>query len=57
MPEKLTYNTAWAHVRSHHVWGNARADIIMNGMTAQAAAEKALKRVEEIFAQHPMSAG
>jgi multiple sugar transport system substrate-binding protein len=57
MPEFFTYNPAWAHVRSHHVWGNARADIIMKGMTPKDAADKALKRVEEIFAQHPMAAG
>jgi multiple sugar transport system substrate-binding protein len=57
MPEFFTYNPAWAHVRSEHVWGKARADIIMNGMTPKEAAEKALKRTEEIFAKHPMAAG
>jgi hypothetical protein len=30
-------------------------DIIQNGMTPQAAAEKALKRVAEIFAKFPIA--
>ena len=30
-------------------------DIIQNGVTPQAAAEKASKRVEEIFAKYPIS--
>jgi hypothetical protein len=29
-------------------------DIIQNGMTPEAAAEKAFKRVEEIFAKYPI---
>jgi len=30
-------------------------DIIQGGMTPQAAAEKAFKRVEEIFAKYPIA--
>jgi multiple sugar transport system substrate-binding protein len=56
MPELFTYNPAWAHVRSHHVWGNARADIIMKGMAPKEAADKALKRAEEIFAEYQIKA-
>ena len=56
MPELFTYNPAWAHVRSHHVWGNARADIIMKGMTPAEATDKALKRAAEIFAEYPITA-
>jgi hypothetical protein len=35
--------------------GVAWADIIAGGMTPQAAAEKAFKRIEEIFAKYPIS--
>jgi multiple sugar transport system substrate-binding protein len=56
MPEFFTYNPAWAHVRSQHVWGNARADIIMKGMTPKDAADKALKRVEQIFSEYKIAA-
>jgi multiple sugar transport system substrate-binding protein len=56
LPEFFTYNPAWANVRSEHVWGMARTDIIMQGMKPQAAADKALKRVEEIFAKYPIAA-
>jgi multiple sugar transport system substrate-binding protein len=56
MPELFTYNPAWAHTRSHHVWGNARADIIMKGMTPKDAADKALKRAEEIFSEYQIKA-
>ena len=34
----------------------AVADVIKEGMTPQAAAEKALKRIEEIFAKYPIGA-
>jgi hypothetical protein len=30
-------------------------DIIQSGMSAQAASEKAFKRVEEIFAKYPIA--
>ena len=33
----------------------AWADIMQGGMTPQAAAEKAFKRVEEIFAKYPIA--
>jgi multiple sugar transport system substrate-binding protein len=56
VPEWFVYNPAYAQVRSEHVWGIAWADIIRNGMTPQAAAEKAFKRVEEIFAKYPIAA-
>jgi multiple sugar transport system substrate-binding protein len=57
LPEFFTYNPAWAHVRSEHVWGTARTDIIMQGMTPKAATEKAFKRIEEIFSKYPIAAG
>jgi multiple sugar transport system substrate-binding protein len=49
-----TFNPAYAQVQNEHVWPTAWADIMKDGMTPQAAAEKAFKRVEEIFAQYPI---
>ena len=40
---------SYAQVQNEHVWSAAWIDIMTGGMTPQAAAEKAFKRVEEIF--------
>jgi multiple sugar transport system substrate-binding protein len=50
-----TFNPAYAQVQNEHVWPTGWADIISGGMTPQAAAEKAFKRVEEIFAKYPIT--
>ena len=52
-----TFNPAYARVQNEHVWPTAWADIMSGGMTPQAAAEKAFKRVEEIFAKYPIAQG
>ena len=49
------FNPAYAQVQNEHVCPTAWADIIQGGMTPQAAAEKAFKRVEEIFAKYPIA--
>ncbi|MBV9829297.1 MAG: carbohydrate ABC transporter substrate-binding protein [Alphaproteobacteria bacterium] len=54
VPDFYNYNPAYAQVRNEHVWGVAWADIIQNGMTPAAAADKACKRVEDIFAKYPI---
>jgi multiple sugar transport system substrate-binding protein len=54
VPEFWVFNPAYAQVRNEHVWGVAWADIMKNGMTPEAAADKAFKRVEEIFAKYPI---
>jgi ABC-type glycerol-3-phosphate transport system substrate-binding protein len=54
LPEFWVYNPAYAQVRNEHVWGVAWTDIMTGGMTVQAAAEKAFKRIEEIFAKYPI---
>jgi multiple sugar transport system substrate-binding protein len=48
------FNPAYAQVQNEHVWPTAWADIMQNGVAPQAAAEKAFKRVEEIFAKYPI---
>ena len=55
VPKFWVYNPAYAQVQNEHVWQTAWADIMKDGMTPQAAAEKAFKRVEEIFAKYPIA--
>src|SRR6202048_4030059 len=54
VPTFWTSNPAYAQVQNEHVWAMAWSDIISGGMAPQAAAEKAFKRVEEIFAKYPI---
>src|SRR5438552_6801797 len=54
VPTFWTSNPAYAQVQNEHVWAVAWADIMTGGMTPQAAADKAFKRVEQIFAQYPI---
>jgi multiple sugar transport system substrate-binding protein len=55
IPEFFVYNPAYAQVRNEHVWSTGWTDIMQGGMSPQAAAEKAFKRVEEIFAKYPIA--
>jgi ABC-type glycerol-3-phosphate transport system substrate-binding protein len=55
VPTFWTSNPAYAQVQNEHVWQTAWADIIQSGMAPQTAAEKAFKRVEEIFAKYPIT--
>src|SRR5438309_6592132 len=47
-------NPAYAQVQNEHAWAVAWADIMSNGTAPQAAAEKAFRRVGEIFAKYPI---
>jgi multiple sugar transport system substrate-binding protein len=55
LPQLWVYNPAFAQVQSEHVFPTGWAEIAQNGVTPQAAAEKAFKRVEEIFAKYPIT--
>ena len=55
VPTFWTSNPAYAQVQNQHVWQTAWAEIIQNKATPQAAAEKAFKRVEEIFSKYPIA--
>jgi len=57
LPSFWAFNPAYAQVQSEHVWPTGWADITTGGMTPQAAAEKAFKRVAEIFAKYPIAGG
>lgn len=54
LPDFFVFNPAWAEVRNQHVFGAAWADILKNGMTPEAATDKAFKWVEQIFAKYPI---
>jgi multiple sugar transport system substrate-binding protein len=53
-PSFWAFNPAYAQVQNEHTWSTGWTDIMQGGMTPQAAAEKAFKRVEEIFAKYPI---
>ena len=54
VPYFWVYNPAYAQVQNEHVFPTGWIDIMQGGLTPQAAAEKAFKRVEEIFAKYPI---
>jgi multiple sugar transport system substrate-binding protein len=55
VPQFWAYNPGWAQQQNEHVFPNAWAEIIKDGVTPQKAAENALKRVEEILAKYPIA--
>jgi multiple sugar transport system substrate-binding protein len=55
LPEFWAFNPAYAQVRNEHAWSAVWVDIMQGGIAPQAAAEKAFKRVEEIFAKYPIA--
>jgi multiple sugar transport system substrate-binding protein len=57
VPQFWAFNPAYAQVQNEHAWSTGWTDIMTGGMTPQAAAEKAFKRVEEIFAKYPIEQG
>ena len=54
IPLYQAYNPAAAQVDSEHVFQMAWNDIATNGMAPEAAADKALKRAQEIFGKYPI---
>jgi len=54
LPPFWVFNPAWAQVESEHVWQEAWAQIMKDGVAPEAAAQKAAKRTEEIFAKYPI---
>ena len=48
------FNPGYAEANAQQIWGVAEADIIKEGMTPQAAAEKALKAMGAILARYPI---
>ena len=54
VPQYPVHNPGYAEVEATQIWGLAEADVIREGMTPQAAAEKALKRIEQILTKYPI---
>jgi multiple sugar transport system substrate-binding protein len=54
IPPYEVYNPARADVSTEHVFANAMSDVINNGVTPEAAIDKAFKRCEAIFAKYPI---
>ena len=55
LPQLWAFNPAYAQAQNEHVWSTGWTDIMTGGMDPQAAAEKAFKRIEEIFAKYPIA--
>lgn len=54
VPAYWAFNPAYAQVQNEHVWSTAWIDIMTGGMTPEAAAKKAYKRINEIFEKYPI---
>ena len=54
VPVYWAFNPAYAQVQTEHVWSQGWMDVIMNDMKPEAAADKALKRIAEIFEKYPI---
>jgi multiple sugar transport system substrate-binding protein len=57
LPQFWVFNPAYAQVQAEHVWSAGWVDIMKEGLAPQMAAEKAFKRIEEIFAKYPIAEG
>ena len=55
LPQFWVFNPAYAQVQAEHVWSSGWVDIMKEGMEPKAAADKAFKRIEEIFAKYPIA--
>jgi multiple sugar transport system substrate-binding protein len=56
VPNFPSFNPGYAECNAQQIWGIAVADVIREGMTPQAAADKALKRMGQILANYPVAA-
>jgi multiple sugar transport system substrate-binding protein len=54
LPQFWAFNPAYAEVQNTHVLSVAWADIMRNGVTPQAAEQKAATQIEAIFAKYPI---
>jgi multiple sugar transport system substrate-binding protein len=56
VPNYPVFNPGYAEANAQQIWGVAAADIIREGMTPQASADKALRRIGQILAKYPIVA-
>src|SRR5215469_14740348 len=57
VPNFWVFNPAVAQVQNEHVWSAGWVDIMRDGMAPEKAAQKAFKRIEEIFAKYQIAQG
>ncbi len=55
VPDYLVYNPAYGDVEAQQVWGQSYSYVYKDGMTPQAAAEKAFEQIRTIFTRYPMT--
>jgi len=55
IPNYYVHNPGFGVVNAEQIWGAAEADVIRNGLTPQAATEKAFKKIEAILAEYPIA--
>src|SRR5262249_18128237 len=55
VPPSPVLTPGYAEANAQQIWGTAEADVIREGMTPEAAAEKALKRIGVILAKYPIA--
>jgi len=55
VPNYPVFNPGYAEANAQQIWGTAAADVIREGMTPQAASEKALTRIGQILAKYPIA--
>ena len=54
-PNYPSFNPGYAECNAKQIWGIAAADVIKEGMTPQAAADKALKQMASILDKYPIA--
>ena len=55
VPNFPSFNPGYAECNAQQIWGVAAADVIREGMTPRAAAEKALNRMGQVLAKYPIA--
>jgi len=55
VPVYPVFNPGYAEADAQQIWGAAEAEVIREGVTLQAAADKALKRIGVILAKYPIA--
>jgi multiple sugar transport system substrate-binding protein len=55
VPNYPSFNPGYAECNAQQIWGTAAAEVIRDGATPQAAAEKALARIGQILAKYPIA--
>jgi multiple sugar transport system substrate-binding protein len=55
VPFHSVFNPGYDDASAQQIWGVAAADVVREGMTPQAAADKALKRIAEVLAKYPIA--